>query len=186
MGPKLILKRWLSLWLATLLLTLTPAWAGLGQPAPTGRLTRSDKPALRVVQPPGAPALAPAKVEPAVQPILYIALARTAPKVSIQFAASEDSNGDPVNPGTTFAFGLKRLYFYVTIIGALGHAYREEWTINGRRETTLDYSSTIPYDAARYSNAIYYQDGRSLGRGSYVLNIFLDNTLYSQSTAVIQ
>jgi hypothetical protein len=56
-----------------------------------------------------APAPAANSAEPPIQPIVYLALIRTPPQIAIQFAASEDSNGNPVNPSTTFAFGLKSL-----------------------------------------------------------------------------
>ena len=186
MNPKLTLKRWLFLAVVTMVLAMTPAWTGHGQAAPRERLARSGEPTVRVVQPPAAPTGASTTVGPAAQPVLYIALVRTAPKVSIQFAASTDSNGDPVNPTTTFTFGLKTLYYFVTIIGAQGYAYREEWTINGDREPQLDFSSTIPSDGIRYSDAIIYPSGKSLDRGTYQLNIFLNNALYTQSTAVIR
>ena len=184
MAPRLTPKPWASLAVVILILAIAPAWVGHGQQLSSDRLTRSGTPMVGIAR--LAPAPAANSAEPPIQPIVYLALIRTPPQIAIQFAASEDSNGNPVNPSTTFAFGLKSLYYFVTIDGAQGHIYREEWIINDLREPQLDYSTTIPFDAAQHSDAIYYTSGKSLDRGKYQLNIFLDNVLYKQATAVIQ
>jgi hypothetical protein len=184
MAPRIALRPWLSLAVVTLIVAIAPAWASHGQHVSSDHPTRFGTPMVRIAR--LAPAPSPTSARPLAQPAVYLALIRTPPQVAIQFAAGEDSNGNPVNPGTTFAFGLKSLYYFVTIKGAQGHTYREEWIINNLREPQLDYSTTIPFDAAQHSDAIYYASGKSLEPGKYQLNIFLDSVLYKQATAVIQ
>src|SRR5689334_11069580 len=120
MAPRLTLRPWVSLVVVILIVVIAPAWASYGQHTSSDHLTRSGRPILGRAR--RAPAPAANSAEPSIQPVVYLALIRTPPQIAIQFAASEDSNGNPVNPGTTFAFGLKALYYFVTIDGAQGHA----------------------------------------------------------------
>jgi hypothetical protein len=185
MSRKPISSRLTTLLVALLALALAPALSGYGQGYEP--LTR-DGPRVLQASVPRAPALAePASAAPAANRVVHLPLVIAPPKVTIQFASSVDANGNLINPSTTFAYGITHLYYEVTIFGAKGLSYREEWSINGARQTQLDYGPvTIPYEAIKYKGGVYYASGRTLDRGTYQINIFVNGGLYQTGVAKIQ
>lgn len=116
----------------------------------------------------------------------YLALVyNQEPTVRIQFAASRDSNNHPIDPNTTFAYGITTLYYFVTLIDAEHIQYCEQWIINGVYVPLLDYCGASPYYQTYYTDGIRYISNVPLERGSYQLTILLNGVPYKQMSASI-
>jgi hypothetical protein len=111
---------------------------------------------------------------------------------TISFGATVDSEGVPTPPVTQLPAGSRKLYYYITIAGADGAAYRREWTINGERETAIDRSGIIAGDSYIMSGVICYSSipgcdspTGTLPAGTFLLQLYIDNILVAQNTATV-
>jgi hypothetical protein len=141
---------------------------------------------VEVVQARARPAPAVASPAPAAQARVFVPLVRTPAKITFQFAASKDANGNLINPSTVIAYGTRTLYANRTVGGARGRSYRHEWYINGVLQPQLAYGPvTIPFDITLYRVEIYTTD-RPLDRGVYQVNSYLGESLYATASATIK
>lgn len=110
--------------------------------------------------------------------------------VQIAFGSGVDDADALVNQGTTFAYGITRLYSRYTVVGAQGLTYRTEWTVDGIRQPLLDDSSTIPFTTTVFTNYFCSPTlgscGEPLPRGTYQVTCFIDDAPYQQATARIE
>jgi hypothetical protein len=96
-----------------------------------------------------------------------------------------------LNPGTVFTYGIARLYYQYVVAGAAGRPYRTEWSVDGARLPLLDDSGTIPQAAsAVFTNSFCSPTlgncDQPVPRAVYQVNLYIDDVLYRQATAVIQ
>jgi hypothetical protein len=189
MLPSLPLVRLLSLALLVPLALLGLAELGLGPGVPPSILALSRE----ELRPPLFSALAAGEsaVAPAVErtPIFLPVIARS-PSAIIQFGTGVDNQSNLVDPGTSFAYGIPRLYYQFTLVGAPGRSYHTEWSVNGARVPLLDDSGLIPSASAVFTNSFCSPDladcAQPVPRGTYQVSLFIDDLFYQTATAVVQ
>jgi hypothetical protein len=121
---------------------------------------------------------------------IFLPLVVASPRVSIQFGTGVDSQNNLLNPGTTFAYGIARLYYRYTITGAAGLPYRTEWFVDGARQPQLDDSGSMPAEVSVFTN---YFCSPTLGdcsqpvpRAAYRVRLYVADALYADATARVE
>lgn len=103
----------------------------------------------------------------------------------ITFAAGQDSRGEPVNPGTTFASGLAELRYFVDYAGMQdGMAYAATWFFDGEELLSVD----LTWDAGEsgtFTDNLYRKSGEPLWDGEYTLEIEVAGQLVQRATATV-
>jgi serine protease Do len=103
----------------------------------------------------------------------------------ITFASGIDAQGNPVNPGTSFATGLEELYFFCDYAGMQdGMSFDEKWIMNGEELAMFN----VVWDkgaSGAYHDSIYRTSDEPLLDGEYALELYVEGQLVQQGTAVI-
>jgi hypothetical protein len=122
--------------------------------------------------------------------LVYLPLIAASPSIQIQFGSGVDAQGNLIDPGTTFVYGITHLYYRYTAVGAAGRSYRTEWTVNGARQSLLDESGTIPSTRAMLTSFFCSPTlgpcGPPVPASVYKVTFFIDNVAYQEATAIIQ
>lgn len=88
----------------------------------------------------------------------------------VTFAEGVDRRGAPVNPGTSFQYGIDELYAFFDYEGMQdGWAWSREWTLDGETVTTVDDSWAFGEDGEAFWVAI--NSGEALPVGDYELSL---------------
>lgn len=175
-------RRLVFCWLCCLALafTLAPAY---GQPAPpTFRhdpllwQPTAEKPATQ-----DAAALAQQSVR------LHLPLLQypPGPPTSISFGTGQ-ADGQLIGEATSFSFGITALHYRVSVVGAEGRTFREEWSLNGVARPELTRSGVLPAAEATYLSAIALSTGAPLPPGSYRLRLLVDDLVGGEAEAIIR
>lgn len=178
----------LARWLLFLALVL-PAWTTHSQSGPQPQLVPAKETQTDLIG--SGPAASVAPIHAQATRRTYLPIVISSPVVGpLQFASSVDANGAPVDPATTFNYGIQYLYISVTVTAGKNLPWRTEWTVDGNRQTGLDRSGTVSSSLSRITNSICYGPtgicGSAVPRGTYQVNFFLNNQLVQQGTAVIR
>jgi hypothetical protein len=121
---------------------------------------------------------------------VFIPLVVTLPEVDIQFGTGVDSQNNLINPGTVFLYGIARLYYRYTVVGAPGKLYRTEWFVDGARQPQLDDSGTIPAASTEFTNFFCSPTlgscDQPVPRGIYRVRFYIGDLFYREAIAVVQ
>ena len=124
------------------------------------------------------------------QPQVFLPLVVSQPLVQIEFGTGVDSENNLVNSGTVFAYGIARLYYRYTVVGAPGQSYRTEWFVDNLRQPQLDDSGTILDTSAVFTNFFCSPTlgscDQPVPRGAYRVTFYIDDVFFSEATAVVQ
>ena len=103
----------------------------------------------------------------------------------VVFASNVDASNGPINPSTSFAYGILRLYGTWSWSNANpGTPYSYEWYWDG---TYLAGSSgTLPAGTGRIAPYLYMQGGSPLPCATYRLVIKVNNVTVAQSQCTIE
>jgi serine protease Do len=101
----------------------------------------------------------------------------------ITFASDVDARGNPVDPGTAFPTGLKKLHFVCTFAGMRdGMDLSERWILNG--EELVTFESAWEYgEEGTFHDVIHRTSGDPLLDGEYKLELYVEGQLVQQGTA---
>jgi hypothetical protein len=136
---------------------------------PTAARQVSEQPALARSQQAGAPPI-------------YLPIVRRGVNVTpLQFASAIDAFGVPIDPDTTFSYGITKLYASTVVTGGQNQVSRTLFIRPNGFGSQAVY--TIPSAEARVTTSI---SGTPLDRGTYTIKFFLDGVLLQQGTVVIQ
>lgn len=103
----------------------------------------------------------------------------------ITFAAGVDTQGNPVNPGTTFPTGLAELHFLCTYAGMQdGMNFDEKWILNGEEFIAFD-EVWEKGTSGTFHDYIYRTSGEPLSDGQYTLELYVEGQLAQTATATI-
>ena len=103
----------------------------------------------------------------------------------ITFAAGVDAQGNPVNPGTSFASGLEALHYVCDYAGMQdGMALAERWLLGG--EEIVTFNQTWEWgESGIYHNSIYRTSGDPLVDGQYTLELYIEGQLVQTANATV-
>lgn len=103
----------------------------------------------------------------------------------ITFASGVGTDGEPVDPGTTFPSGLEELHFFSSYVGmADGVRLGERWLLDG--EELLDFEvSWEGGESGTFHDLIYHSSGQPLPDGEYTMELYVGGQLVQQATAVV-
>jgi hypothetical protein len=107
------------------------------------------------------------------------------PPTSISFGTGQ-AEGELIGEAASFGYGLAELHYRVSVAGAVGRHFREEWTIDGVVRPELARSGVLPAGDAAYLSAIALSSGAPLPRGTYQLRLLVDGLLGGEAQAIIQ
>jgi hypothetical protein len=123
-------------------------------------------------------------------PKAFMPLIAAPPGVEIQFGTGLDAQNNLLNPGTTFGYGIARLYYRYTVVAASGRIYRTEWFVDGVREPQLDDSGPILSTPAVFTNSFCSPTLSSceqpVPRAIYQVKFYIDDVFYREAIAVVQ
>jgi hypothetical protein len=162
-----------------LALTLAPAY---GQPAPQA-LRHEPLRWQPVAAAPATPAAAPA--QQSLRLHLPLLQHPPGPPTTISFGTAQ-ADGQLIGEATSFSFGITALHYRVSVVGAVGRPFREEWTIDGVARPELARSGVLPAGEAAYLSAIALSTGAPLPRGAYRLRLLVDGLVGGEAQATIQ
>jgi len=171
-------------------LLLMPAQSGYGQGDPPRRGAVRGQGSWVSIPPASPTPTIFATTQVTGTQFVYLPLIAVSPSIRIQFGSGVDSQGNLIDPGTAFAYGITHLYYRYTAEGAAGRSYRTEWIVNGARQTLLDESGTIPSTPAMLTSFFCSPTlgpcGPPVPRGVYQVTFFIDDVAYQQATATVQ
>lgn len=115
-----------------------------------------------------------------------------APQVSpLEFS----SNLNSANPSAIFEYGITELFVSAQVTSAAGFKWRTEWTLNGEPKPNLGNSGIVGTGAETLADGICYgiiispdgqvTCGERIPRGTYKVDLFLDDQLYRSAMAVV-
>jgi hypothetical protein len=107
------------------------------------------------------------------------------PPTTISFGTGE-AGGQLIGEARSFGFGISALHYRVSVSGAAGRPFREEWTLDGVPRPELARSGLLPADEAIYLSAIALSTGAPLPRGSYRLRLLVDGLAGGEAVAEIR
>src|SRR5512145_3502238 len=121
----------------------------------------------------------------------YLPMIASAPQVDdLLFGSEVDEYKVPVNPRTTFIYGITYLHVRFVVRGGYPLPWRLDWYRNGVYQPDIGSNGTIPTAVYADTYNICYGPGGVCGsfipRGSYTVKFYLNNQLYREKTAVIQ
>ncbi len=103
----------------------------------------------------------------------------------IIFAAGADTQGNPVNPGTTFPTGLTELHFFCIYAGMQdGMNLDEKWILNGEELVTFN-EVWEEGTSGTFHDHIYRTSGEPLPDGQYTLELYVEGQLAQTATATV-
>ncbi|MDY7080290.1 MAG: trypsin-like peptidase domain-containing protein [Chloroflexota bacterium] len=103
----------------------------------------------------------------------------------ITFASGVDAQGNPVNPGTAFATGLEELYFFCDYAGMQdGMNFDEKWILDDEELVTFNWVWEQGANGTLH-DYIHLTAGGPLPDGEYTLELYVEDQLVQQGTAVV-
>ena len=103
----------------------------------------------------------------------------------ITFAAGVDTQGNPVDPGTSFPVGLTELYFFFDYAGMQdGLDFTEKWLYNGEELAAFD-TVWQGGESGTFYDFLSRTDGGALPDGEYALELYVGGQLVQQASAVV-
>jgi hypothetical protein len=103
----------------------------------------------------------------------------------ITFAAGVDAQGNPVNPGTSFAAGQQELHFFCDYAGMQdGMAFDERWLLEGEEIVTFNQTWESG-ESGTFHDYIYLTSGDPLPEGTYTLELYVEGQKVQTGSASI-
>ena len=116
---------------------------------------------------------------------LYLPLVRRGPIVtSLQFASAIDVLGRPLNPATTFPYGITKLYASAVVSDGAGQTAKILFISPDGGGT--EGGKTLTSNEERLTVSLPGSGGAPLPRGTYTARFSLDGSVSQERTAVIQ
>jgi hypothetical protein len=96
-----------------------------------------------------------------------------------------DAQGNPVNPGTSFAAGQKELHFFCDYAGMQdGMAFDERWLLEGEEIVTFNQTWDSGVNGTIH-DSIYLTSGDPLPEGTYTLELYVEGQKVQTGSASI-
>jgi hypothetical protein len=117
--------------------------------------------------------------------ILYLPLVRRGALVTpLQFASAIDVLGKPLDPATTFPYGITKLYASAVVTDGSGQFANILFISPGGSGT--QGGKTLTSDEERVTVSITGSGGAPLARGTYTVRFSLNGSVSQERTVVIQ